>query len=264
MSTFLPWDHRRTALLNLPRYPAYHILLESVSELRSPRAERSQASQKESDRSNLDQGFAAGRQALIIASQTPVPDQPAQSAFHFPSVPLDLEASREANQFAIDDGPWVRFGHNFGVPTQMHFDPGNERPSRAAVSEQMRKARETASQLLQEQGSLSTIDEPSRMNLDGEQQSEGINQNMPLATIDFFSAIKAAFAASHRTGLDRLAIDDGSPRFGIATCLGSHMFTQGSHGLLPGAIQLPLTEVILDRFSVGQIMGHLPPRTAGS
>src|SRR5579875_577026 len=158
----------------------------SVSELRSPRAERSQASQKESDRSNLDQGFAAGRQALIIASQTPVPDQPAQSAFHFPSVPLDLEASREANQFAIDDGPWVRFGHNFGVPTQMHFDPGNERPSIAAVSEQMRKARETASQLLQEQGSTSTIDEPSRMNLDGEQQSEGINQNMPLATIDFF------------------------------------------------------------------------------
>jgi hypothetical protein len=67
----------------------------------------------------------------------------------------------------------------------MPFDPGNERPSRAAVSEQMRKARETASQLLQEQGSTSTIDEPSRMNLDGEQQSEGITQNMPLATIDF-------------------------------------------------------------------------------
>src|SRR5579883_322396 len=166
--------------------PQIVVHYESVSELRSPRAERSQASQKESDRSNLDQGFAAGRQALIIASQTPVPDQPAQSAFHFPSVPLDLEASREANQFAIDDGPWVRFGHNFGVPTQMHFDPGNERPSIAAVSEQMRKARETASQLLQEQGSTSTIDEPSRMNLDGEQQSEGINQNMPLATIDFF------------------------------------------------------------------------------
>src|SRR5579883_770919 len=78
---------------------------------------------------------------------------------------------------------------------------------------------------------------------------------VPHRGLTLFSAIKAAFAASHRTGLDRLAIDDGSTRFGIATCLGSHMFTQGSHGLLPGAIQLPLTEVIIDRFSVGQIMG---------
>jgi hypothetical protein len=106
-----------------------------VSELRSPRTERSQASQKESDGSDQDQGFTAGRQAVLIASQAPVADQPAQSTFHFPSVPLDLEASREANQFASDESPGVRPGDDLGFPTRMRFDPGDERPSLPAVSE---------------------------------------------------------------------------------------------------------------------------------
>lgn len=53
----------------------------------------SQTDQKEPERSNLDQGFATGRQALIIASQTPVADQPAKGALDFPLLTLDLKTA---------------------------------------------------------------------------------------------------------------------------------------------------------------------------
>src|SRR5258708_39498278 len=80
----------------------------------------------------------------------------------------------------------------------------------------------------------------------------------------FFSAVEAAFSTSHRTGLDRLAIDDRGAWLLLAPHLDSHLFAQGRHGSLPGAIEFPLAERMVHRLAVGQIVGHLPPRTAGS
>ena len=57
----------------------------SVSELGPQGTERSQAGEKESDGSDVDESFATGRQALIIASQTPEADQPAKGALNDPA-----------------------------------------------------------------------------------------------------------------------------------------------------------------------------------
>ena len=102
-----------------------------MSELGPQGTERSQARQKEADRSDLDEGFRAFRQALIIASQALEADQPAKGAFDLPSVTLDLKATfglRELDGFAIDEHPLlvgigVGFGHNLGLPTQLLLDP---------------------------------------------------------------------------------------------------------------------------------------------
>src|SRR5258708_40284985 len=80
----------------------------------------------------------------------------------------------------------------------------------------------------------------------------------------FFPAVEAAFAASHGTGFDRLAVDDGRTRIFLAPHLGSHLLAQSGHGPLPGPVEFPETEIMVDRFSVGQIMWHLSPGTAGS
>jgi hypothetical protein len=70
--------------------------------------ERSQASQTEPDGSDLDEGFTAGWQPLIIASQAAVADQPAKSALDFPTMTLDLKASFRQNPqdwLAINEHP---------------------------------------------------------------------------------------------------------------------------------------------------------------
>jgi len=80
----------------------------------------------------------------------------------------------------------------------------------------------------------------------------------------FFPTVEAALAASHGTGFDRLALDESRAGFGISAHLGSHLPAQAAHRLLPGAVEFPAAEIMVHRFSVGQIMGHLSPRAARS
>ena|SRR5215472_7663149 len=68
--------------LNNRPFPDTHC--KCVSELSYHGMERSQASQKEPDRSNLDEVFTALLQALEIASQAPIADQPAKGPFDNP------------------------------------------------------------------------------------------------------------------------------------------------------------------------------------
>src|SRR5712692_10630222 len=80
----------------------------------------------------------------------------------------------------------------------------------------------------------------------------------------FFPTVEAALAASHGTGFDRLALDESRAGFGVSAHLGSHLPAQAAHRLLPGAVEFPEAEIMVHRFAVGQIMGHLSPRAARS
>ncbi|GLV56042.1 hypothetical protein KDH_28860 [Dictyobacter sp. S3.2.2.5] len=105
-------------------------------------------------------------------------------------MPLHLKAAfgaTNADKFAVDESPRIRLGNNLGCPTQVLFDPRNEWPAVAAIGEQMLQTPEAPGEILQEQGSSSTINESCRMNLDSERQSKGIHQQMPFAPEDFFS-----------------------------------------------------------------------------
>jgi hypothetical protein len=93
----------------------------------------------------VDESLTAGRESLIIASQTPETDQPAKGTLNLPTVTLDLKASLwfgNFDRFSVDEFPialraTVSFGNNFGLPMEVLFDPGDERPSISTVSEQM-------------------------------------------------------------------------------------------------------------------------------
>jgi len=166
-----------------------------VSELRTQGTERSQASQKEPDRSDLDEGFTAGRQALVIASQPPEADQPAKGAFDLPSVTLDLKAAFGFGQldgFAIDENPFLvrvvlGFGHNLGLPAQVRFDPVDHWSGIPTIGEEMTQAWKTAWEFLQEHGRSPTINQTCRMDFHRKPQPLGINQEMPSAPPDVFS-----------------------------------------------------------------------------
>lgn len=111
--------------------------------------------------------------------------------FHFPPLTLEQKAAfgaGQAGEFAINKHPGVRFGHNLGVPAQVGLDPLEERAGIAAIGEQHAHAWETADEIAQEQRGSVTINEPGGMDLDGEQQPQGIHQQVPFAPVDFFSS----------------------------------------------------------------------------
>ncbi len=164
-----------------------------MSELDPQGTERSQASQKEPDGSDLDEGFTALGQALVIASQTPEADQPAKGAFDFPAVTLDLKAAfgfGQLDRLAIDENPRLLvlgFRDDLGLPAQVCLDPVDQWSRIATIGEEMAQAWETALQALQEQRRSTAIHQTCRMNFDGQEKPLGVNQQMPLATPDFFS-----------------------------------------------------------------------------
>jgi hypothetical protein len=80
----------------------------------------------------------------------------------------------------------------------------------------------------------------------------------------FFSSVEPSLGSTHWTGFDRLAIDESRARFFFSAHLGSHLFAQRGQGLLPGAVEFPAPEIVVHRFAVGQVVGHLSPRAARS
>ncbi len=149
-----------------------------MSELRTHRTERSQASQKESDGSDLDESFTAGRQAHVSASQAAVSDQPAKGAFDLPSMTLDLKTSpgqKPQDRLAVNEDPLLmrliaRPGKDFGLPAQKVFDPRDERPCVAVIGKQMAQAREASDELLQEQACSLAVADVGSMHQDGQDQ----------------------------------------------------------------------------------------------
>ena len=136
-----------------------------MSELGPQGTERSQAGQKESDGSDVDESFAARRQALIIASQTPEADQPAKSTLDFPAMSLDLKATfgfRQADRLVIDENPFLLgvalwLGDNLGLPAKVGLDPVDQWSRIATIGEQVRQTWKTALQILQEQRRSTTV-----------------------------------------------------------------------------------------------------------
>src|SRR6478735_2662906 len=73
----------------------------------------------------------------------------------------------------------------------------------------------------------------------------------------FFPGVEPALDASDRTGFDRLAVDDGRTRFFFSVDGLPRLFAEVVHGLFPGPIQFPETEIVVRRLAVWQIVRHL-------
>src|SRR4029434_4822132 len=93
----------------------------------------------------------------------------------------------------------------------------------------------------------------------GQQQAQGIDQQMPLAAIDFLATIIPALGASHLRRLDRLAIDAHRTRGGFTPRCHAGAFAQGFDYLGPGSIGTPLGKVVIDG-TLGQqiVWQHIP------
>ena len=147
------------------------------------------------DCGEVDQRLSASGQAFIIASQAPLPDQPAKGALDFPALPVDLKTAPrffDLNRDAIFELPFDSrlvggLWDNLGGPSQVSLDPVDQGTGVGFVGKQVREAREAILQRLQEQRGSHAIHQTRCMHLDRERVPLRINQEMPFATPDFFS-----------------------------------------------------------------------------
>src|SRR5260221_12944508 len=94
--------------------------------------------------------------------------------------------------------------------------PVQDRTSRRLVSPELAQPREATLQARQHERGARAILQVGGMHHDLEQQTAGIHEHMPLATLHLFAAV-VAMRPVWFGRLDRLAIDDGGSASGLAS-----------------------------------------------
>jgi hypothetical protein len=97
---------------------------------------------------------------------------------------------------------------------------------------------------------------------DSEHQSLGVHQQMSLASFDLLAAIVAALFAAYARGFDRLAIHYGRGGLRVPLEADTHALTQGGMHPLPGAVQAPEAEVVVDGLPGWEVVWQKPPGAA--
>ena len=96
----------------------------------------------------------------------------------------------------------------------------------------------------------------------GEQQANRIDQDMPLAPIDFLARIIATFVAAF-TAFDALAIDDRRTGLAVASRQQARGLPQVGVDLHPETIAFPEAKVMVDGAPRGKVTGQVAPLAPG-
>ena len=88
-----------------------------------------------------------------------------------------------------------------------------------------------------------------------QQQTQGINQDVPFTSLDSLASVVAA-GASHLGRLHGLAVDDGGGGAFVPAGLVPDLGLQGVLDRLPRAIATPLPIVVMDRSPWGKVVGN--------
>ena len=97
----------------------------------------------------------------------------------------------------------------------------------------------------------------------GHQQPQRIDQQMPLAALDFLAPVVTAFLAAHLGGLHRLAVDAHRTGRRLAAFLDTDLAPQHIDELGPSAVVAPLGEILVHGALGKQVVGeHVPLATA--
>jgi len=100
------------------------------------------------------------------------------------------------------------------------------------------------------------------MHQNGQQQPQRIDDDVALAPLDPFAAVKAPHSA-HVRRLDRLAIDDGQAGTGLTSSLDPYTAPQGIGQAFEEALLGPSSEVIVDGLPGRKALGEHAPLASG-
>jgi len=157
--------------------------------------------------------------------------------------------------------------HDLDAPAQVLLDPRLARPRVALIQPDVRQAAERLLHALEELRDRSAILDISGMDLRFEHQAKrhpgGTRQEMSLVARELLATIVAADTANAGC-LDRLAIHDAVTRLRIASLTHPLPFAKGGVRSLPGPIESPGMEVMVDRLPWWELPWEQSPVTASS
>ena len=158
--------------------------------------EMSESSGHEVDHAEMDDGFARFGRAFVVFAVSPVASQPGERAFDDPALgqgdkPFDRDRSQHRLQHPAE-----------GVANPL----GQTIAAIRRVRKKHLKAAESCLQPDQGQSSSIVILPVGAVNDDGEHQPQGIDHQVPLASVDLFPCIVAPLLAS-LVSANRLAVD---------------------------------------------------------
>jgi len=155
--------------------------------------------------------------SLIVLPVTSVPTIPGVRALNHPAFRQRCEAFCAL---------WARLEFEAPLRTML----GHPRVEVVIVIFHIRKDRAQTRKIVrgdvpEQLRSRCAIIEAGTGNQDGNQQSQRIDQEMPLAPFDFLAPIIPSLGATHLGGLHRLALDADSARCGLAPCFYTGLLT---------------------------------------
>ena len=143
--------------------------------------------------------------ALEVPGEAPASAKPCKGTFNHPASGQELEAFDPERALDDLDGPRAAMGERVDQLLAAINPVGKDMP----------KLGKAISQAFQQRNGTMDILDVGGMNVNGQQQTIGISDDVPLAPMDALAGIKAACAS----GLGRrstLAVDDGGSRLGLA------------------------------------------------
>jgi hypothetical protein len=113
----------------------------------------------------------------------------------------------------------------------------------------------------QELDALSVLD-LCAMNPGFEHKSLRVDQQVALSSFDLLGPVVTTLVPTHSRGLERLAIHYGRAGLRVSVEADSHTLAQGSMHPLPGAVQTPEAEVVVDGLPRRELVGQQSPGAA--
>ena len=203
---------------------------------------------------DLNQRLAVARQDFIIFRMAPKIHQPGKGTLDDPAARQHGKAGR-------------RFGHHLQVDFVAVLQSGDPCSNRfatiTAVDPQLFEPLDPAGKIGAQQAAQAVaIIAIGGGNQDSHHQPDGIDQHMPLASMDLFARIIALFFALG-CRLDTLRIDTASRRGGLPALAQALLPGQRIHHRLPSPLSAPGIEVAIHGFPLTKFGRQHPPLTAG-
>lgn len=213
--------------------------------------EFSKTSEHEAKHGQIDHGFAGEGLPFVVATESPIPSQPAESAFYDPASRQHFEGMKIGAFYDLDCA-------SANSPGPVH-----QQACIATVGPDMFDT--IAGPLAQRQrqqlfGGISIL------NIGGQhhhrdEQSDRIDQDMAFAPIDLLAGIVTPLVADLGT-LYALAVDDTSTGVALASIDQAHLFPQVSMNGFPQTVALPGSEVVIGRSPRGKVSWQVAPLAA--
>jgi hypothetical protein len=195
-----------------------------------------QACEHEPNHGQIDDGLAGFGLAFVVAVESAVASEPPEGAFHDPASRQHLEGV-EFGAFDDLDGAAPFFHGPLEQSTRI-----------AAVGPDALDAPAVAppkDQCQQLSGSIPILNMGWQQH-DGDNQSKGVHQVVPLAPVDFLAGVVTPLVAG-LGALDALAVDDAGADVEFAPGGLTQMLAQVVVNLLPQTVLFPEPEVVIDR-----------------